>query len=179
MGTYHIRCGFMFPLPIALTLHQVAHATSGQTLGGRWGLWPFLAKQPKFTQEWLHKKLHLRFPRGTGLGPLHGSKPKPCVPFATRVRVQVVREAFLTPQSLKHTKYGKKCIYRRYWRAYIHGPLRNKNLSKLLMGGPNVSVFKYALLGLGCPRPPMSLACAYERVCKEAVWHACSQGDAI
>ena len=28
-------------------------------------------------------------------------------------------------------------------------------------------------------RPLMSIVLAYERVCKEAVWHACSQGDII
>ena len=27
-------------------------------------------------------------------------------------------EAFLTPQSLKHTIYGEKCIYRRYWHVW-------------------------------------------------------------
>ena len=32
---------------------------------------------------------------------------------------------------------------------------------------------------LDCPRPAMSLAFAYERVCNKAVWHPCSQGDAI
>ena len=52
MGTHPIRCGFMFPLRIALTLGQVAHATLGRTLRGRRGLWPFWAKQPKFTQKW-------------------------------------------------------------------------------------------------------------------------------
>ena len=34
MGKHPIRCGFMFPLRIALTLGQVAHATSGVKSGG-------------------------------------------------------------------------------------------------------------------------------------------------
>ena len=34
MGKYPIRCGFMCPLRIALTLGQVAHATSGAKSGG-------------------------------------------------------------------------------------------------------------------------------------------------
>ena len=34
MGKHPIRCGFMCPLRIALTLGQVAHATSGVKLGG-------------------------------------------------------------------------------------------------------------------------------------------------
>ena len=56
MGTHPIRCGFMFPPRIAHTLGQVAHAIWGRTLRGRRGLWPFLAKQPKFTQKWSLKK---------------------------------------------------------------------------------------------------------------------------
>ena len=51
MRKHPIRCGFMCPLRIALTLGQVAHATSDQTLRGRRGLWPFWAKGPKFTQK--------------------------------------------------------------------------------------------------------------------------------
>ena len=34
MGKHPIRCGFMCPLRIALTLGQVAHATSGAKSGG-------------------------------------------------------------------------------------------------------------------------------------------------
>ena len=34
MGKHAIRCGFMCPLRIALTLGQVAHATSGAKSGG-------------------------------------------------------------------------------------------------------------------------------------------------
>ena len=34
MGEHPIRCGFMCPLRIALTLGQVAHATSGVKSGG-------------------------------------------------------------------------------------------------------------------------------------------------
>ena len=111
MGTHPIRCGFMFPLRIALTLGQVAHAPLGRTLRGRRGLWEFWAKWPKFTQQWSLEKSYLRITRDIGLGLLHGCKPKLCFPFATRVEVQSVRETFLTLQSLKYTIYGEKCIY--------------------------------------------------------------------
>ena len=36
----------------------------------------------------------------------------------------------LLAQLLKHTIYGKKCIYWRYWEAYIYGSLKSKNMSK-------------------------------------------------
>ena len=147
MGTHPIRCGFMFPLRIALTLGQVAHTTLGRTLRGRRGLWPFWAKRPKFTQKWSLEKSYLHITREIGLGLLHECKPKLRFPFATRVGVQSVMERFLTPQSLKHTIYGEKCIYRRYWHAYIYGSLRNKNMSKHFWSRPIVSAFKYAHYG--------------------------------
>ena len=147
MGTHPIRCGFMFPVRIALTLGQVAHATLGRTLRGRRGLWPFWAKRPKFTIKWSLEKLFLRITREIGFGLLHGCRPKLCFPFATKVGVQSVRETFLTPQSLKHTIYGKKCIYRQYWHAYIYGSLRNKNMSNHFWSRPIVSAFKYAHYG--------------------------------
>ena len=56
-------------------------------------------------------------------------------------------ETFLTPQSLKHTIYGKKCIYRRYWYVHIVGSLRNKNMSKHFWSRPIVGAFKYAHYG--------------------------------
>ena len=37
MGKHPIRCGFMCPLPIALTLGQMAHATSVVKSGGQGG----------------------------------------------------------------------------------------------------------------------------------------------
>ena len=64
--------------------------------------------------------------------------------FATRVEVQSIMETFLTPQSLKHTFYGKKCIYRRYWHEHIFGSLRNNNMSKHFWSRPIVGAFKYA-----------------------------------
>ena len=146
MGTHPIRCGVMFPLRIALTLSQVGHATLGRTLRGRWGLWPFWAKQPKFTQKWSLEKWYLRITRQIGLGLWHGCKPKLCFPFATRVGVQSGRETFLTPQSLKHTIYGKKCIYQRNWEAYIYGSLKNKNMSKHFPSRPIVSAFERQLV---------------------------------
>ena len=53
-------------------------------------------------------------------------------------------ETFLTPQFLKHTIHGKKCIYRRYWYVQIFGSLRNKNMSKHFWSRPIVGVLKYA-----------------------------------
>ena len=68
MGIHPIRCGSMFPLRIALTLGQVAHTTMGRTFRGRWGLWPFWAVRPKFTQTWSLEKSYLRITRKIGLG---------------------------------------------------------------------------------------------------------------
>ena len=56
-------------------------------------------------------------------------------------------ELFLTPQSLKHTIYGKKGIYRRYRREHIFGSLRDKNMSKHFWSRPIVGAFKYAHCG--------------------------------
>ena len=147
MGTHRIRCRFMFPLRIALTLGQVAHATLGRTLRGRRGMWPFWAKRQKFTQTWSLEKSYLGITREIGLGLLHGCKPKLCFPFATRVGIQSIRETFLLSQSLKHTIYGEKCIYRRYWHAYTYGSLRNKNMSKHFWRRRIVTAFKYAHYG--------------------------------
>ena len=134
-------------IPSPNRIGQVAHTTLGRTLRGRRGLWPFWAKQPKVTQKWSLEKFYLRITREIGLGLLHRCKPKLCFPFATRVGVQSIRETFLTPQSLKHTIYGKKCIYWRYWHAYIYGPLRNQNMTKHFWSRPIVSAFKYAHYG--------------------------------
>ena len=147
MGKHPIRCGFMCPLRIALTLGQVAHAPSGRTLRGRWGLWPFWAKRQKFTQKWSLEKLYLRITGDMNLGLLHGCKLKLCFPFATRVEVQSIMETFLTPKFLKHTIYGKKCIHRRYWYVHIFGTLRSKNMSKHSWKRPIVGASKYAHYG--------------------------------
>ena len=147
MGKHPIRCGLMCPLRIALTLGPVAHATSGVKSGGEGSLWPSWAKRPKFTQERSLQRSCLRIARERSLGLLHGCKPKLCFPFATRVEVQSTMKAFLTPQSLKHTIYGKKCIYRRYWHEHILGTLRSKNMSKHFWSRPIVGAFKYAPYG--------------------------------
>ena len=102
----------------------------GDEIRGRRGLWPFWAKRAKFTQKWSLEKSYFRITREESLGLLHGCKPKLCLPFATRVEVQSMIEPFLTPRSLKHTVYGKKCIYRRYWYVHIFWSLRSKNTSK-------------------------------------------------
>ena len=119
----------------------------GGEIRGRWGLWPFRAKRPKFTQKWSLQISYIRIARERSLGLLHGCKPKLCFPFATRVEVQSIMETFLTPQSLKHTIYGKKCIYRRYWHEHIFGTLRSKNMSKHFWSRPIVGAFKYAHYG--------------------------------
>ena len=95
-----------------------ARNLGGEIRGGR-ALWPFWANQPKFTQKWSLEKSYLRITRERSHGLLHGCKPKLCFPFATRVEGQSIMETFLTPQSLKRTIYGKKCIYRRYWYVYL------------------------------------------------------------
>ena len=56
-------------------------------------------------------------------------------------------QTFLTPQSLKHTIYGKKCRYRRYWHEHIFWLLRNKSMSKHVRCRPIVGAFKYANYG--------------------------------
>ena len=111
---------------------------------GRRGLWPFWAKRPKFTKKWSLEKSYHRITREGSLGSLHGCKPKLCFPFATRVEVQSIMKTFLTPQSLKHTIYGKKCIYRRYWHERILGNLRSNKHS---WSRPIVGAFKYAHYG--------------------------------
>ena len=126
-------------------------SSGARNLGGeireRRGLWPFWAKRPKFTQEWSPEISYLRTTRERSLGLLHGCKPKLCFPFATRVGVQSIMETVLTPQSLKHTIYGEKCIYRRYWYVHIFGSLRSKNMTKHFWGRPIVDAFKYAHYG--------------------------------
>ena len=84
MGKHPIRCEFLCSFRIAITLGQVAHATSGRTLRGRRGLWPFWTKRPKLTQKWSLEKSYLRITRDMSLGLLHGGKPKLCFPFATK-----------------------------------------------------------------------------------------------
>ena len=69
------------------------------------------------------------------------------LPYATRVEVQSIMETFLTPQSLKHTIYGKNGIYRRYWHVHIFGTLRSKKMSKHFWSRPIVGAFKYAHYG--------------------------------
>ena len=119
----------------------------GGEIRGRRSLWPFWAKRPKFTQKWSLQISYLRITRERSLGLLHGCKPKLCFPFATRVEVQSTMKAFLTPQSLKHTIYGKRCIYRRYWHEHIFGTLRSKNMSKHFWSRPIVGAFKHAHYG--------------------------------
>ena len=151
----------------------------GGEIRGRRGLWPFWAKRPKFTQKWSLQKSYPRITRERRLGLLHGCKPELCFPFATGVKVQSIFETFLTPQPLKHTFYGKKCIYRRYWYVHIFGSLRNKQYEQTFLEYAHSRCPQICRLWLDRLRPLMSLVLAYERMCKEAVWHACSQGDII
>ena len=144
MGKHPIRCRFFMPSPNC----PYPWSSGARNLGGeireRRGLWPLWAKRPKFTQEWSLEKLYLRITREGSLGLLHGCKPKLCLPFATRVEVQNIKETFLTPQSLKHTIYGKRCIYWRYWYVHIFGTLKSKNMSKHSWSRPIVGALKYA-----------------------------------
>ena len=119
----------------------------GGEIRGRRGLWPFWAKGPKLTQKWSLEKSYLRITREGSLGLLHGCKPNHSFSSAARVEVQSIMETFLTPQSLKHTIYGKKCIYRRYSYVHIFGSLRNKNMSKHFWSRPIVGASKYAHYG--------------------------------
>ena len=56
-------------------------------------------------------------------------------------------ETFLILQFLKHTIYGKKCIYGRYWYVHIFGSLRNKNMSKHFWSRHILGALKYAHYG--------------------------------
>ena len=84
MGKHPIRCGLMCPLRIALTLGQVAHATSGVKSGGEGVCDHFSAKRPKFTQKRSLQISYLRMARERSLGLLHGCKPKLCLPFCNK-----------------------------------------------------------------------------------------------
>ena len=119
----------------------------GPNIKGETGFVATLGKTAKFTQKWSLEKSYLRITREMSLGLLHGCKPKLCFPFAIGVGVQSMMEAFLTPQSLKHTIYGKKCIYRRYWHVHIFGTLRSKNMSKHFWSRPIVGALKYVHYG--------------------------------
>ena len=123
-----------------------AHNLGGE-IRGRRGLWPFWAKRPKLTQKWSLEKSYLRITRERSLGLFHGCKPKLCFPFATRVEVQSIPQISLTPQSLKHTICGKKCICRRSLHEHIFGTLWSKNMSKHSWSRPMVGAFKYAHYG--------------------------------
>ena len=126
---------------------QVAHATSGVKSGGEGVCGHFGQNGQNSPKKWSLQISYLRIAKERSLGLLHGCKPKLSFPFATRVEVQSTMKAFLTPQSLKHTIYGKKCIYRRYWHEHILGTLRSKNMSKHFWSRPIVGAFKHAHYG--------------------------------
>ena len=179
MRKHPIQCGFMCPLRIAITLGQVAHATSGVKSGGE-GVGGHFGQNGQNSPKSGPSKYRISVSREKGAAGLcMDANPSFASPFATRVDVQSIKKAFLTPQSLKHTIYGKKCIYRRYWHEHIFGTLRSKNISKHFWSRPIVCAPKKCTLWLDCLRPLVSLVLAYERVCKEAMWHACSQGEII
>ena len=56
MGKHHIRCEFMCPLRIALTLGQVAHATSGAIQGEK-GFVAILGKTAKIHPKVVPQKV--------------------------------------------------------------------------------------------------------------------------
>ena len=147
MGLCSSLCALrLWDNPVAYTWSSGAR-NLGPNTKGEMGFVAILGKMPEFTQKWSLEKSYLRITREMSLGLLHGCKPKLCFPFATRVGVQSIMEAFLTPQSLKHTIYGKKCIYRRYWYVHIFGSLRNKKMSKHFSSRPIVGASKYAHYG--------------------------------
>ena len=57
MGKHPIQCGFMCPLRIALTLGQVAHATSGRPLRGGRGFLAILGKTTKTHPKVVTRKI--------------------------------------------------------------------------------------------------------------------------
>ena len=69
------------------------------------------------------------------------------LPFCNKTGVQSIMEGLLTPQSLKHTIYGEKCIYRQYLYVHIFGSLRSKNMSKHFWSRPILGAIKYAHYG--------------------------------
>ena len=77
-----------------------------------------------------------------------------------------------------HYIWGKVHILAILARIYLWALEEQKYEQTILERAQN-KCFQMCPLWLDCLRPPMSLAFAYERMCKEAVWHACSQGDAI
>ena len=147
MGKHPVRCGFMCPLWMALTLDQVAHTTSGRILRGRRGLWPFWAKRPKLTQKWSLEEIVSPDHKRSEPRAFAWMQTEALLPLCNRGWGSKHNGAFLTPQSLKHTIYGKKCIYRRYCYVHIFESLRNKNMSKQFWSRPIVGAFKYAHYG--------------------------------
>ena len=142
MGKHPIQCGFMCPSRIAITLGQVGHATSG-VKSGREGVCGHSGQNGQNSPKSGHPKNRISVSQEKwSLGLLHGCKPELCFPFATKVEVHSIMEI-----SLKHTIYGKKCIYRRYWYVHIFGSLRNKNMSKHFWSRPIVGALKYAHYG--------------------------------
>ena len=119
----------------------------GGEIRGRRGLWPFWAKRPKFTQKVVPPNIVSPYRKRKEPRAFAWMQTEPLLPFATRVEVQSTMKAFLTPQSLKHTICGKKCIYRRYWHEHILGTLRSKNMSTHFWSRPIVGAFKHAHYG--------------------------------
>ena len=77
-----------------------------------------------------------------------------------------------------HYIWGKVHIWAILVRIYLW-TLEEQKYGQTVLEQAHSKCFQMYPLWLDCLRPPMSLAFAYERVCKEAVWHACSQGHAI
>ena len=147
MGKHPILCGFVCPLRIALTLGQVAHATSGAESGGE-GVcgqsWQNGQNSPKSGPS--KNCISVSQEKGA-LSCCLDAKQSFASLLQQGLRFQSIMEAFLTPQSLKHTISGKKCIYRRYWHEHIFGTLRSKNMSKRSWSRPIVGALKYAHYG--------------------------------
>ena len=112
MGKHPIRYVFVCPLRIALTFGQVAHATSGVKSGGE-GVCGHFGQNDQNSPKSGPSKHRISVSQEKGASGLCLDANRSFASlFATRVEVQTTMKTFLTPQSLKHTIYGKKCIYR-------------------------------------------------------------------
>ena len=148
MGKHAIRSGLICPLRIALTLGQVAHATSG-VKSGREGICGHSRQNGQNSPKSGHSKSRISVSQEKGASGfcMDANRSFASLLRQGSIEVQSIMETFLTPQCLKHTIYGKECIYRRYWEVHIFGSLRNKNMSKHFWSRPIVGALKYAHYG--------------------------------
>ena len=119
----------------------------GPNVEGEMGFVAILGKTAKIHPKVVTRKIESPFHKRDRPWAFVWMQTEALLPFCEKDWGSKRRETFLTPQSLKHTIYGKKCIHWRYWDAYIYGSLMSKNMSKHFGSRPIVSAFKYALYG--------------------------------